>query len=204
MSKSGWYALVAVLIAGFVWTSVQIKRSELEGNSLFGPAKGTMTVPTETPQSGHKAPDFTLKSLQNSEVSLADFKGQVVLLDFFATWCPPCRAAIPMLGELEAKYGDKGLKVISIDQGESQSVAADFAREMRYKALMLLDEDGSVGERYQVRGLPTFVIINQKGKESARQVGFAPYAIDDLEGQICKLLGVKFTPRHGRSRNERH
>ena len=204
MSKSGWYAIVGVLVAAFVWTSIQVKRQELNGSTLFGSAKGTMTVTNETPLSGRKAPDFTLKSLQGSEVSLADFKGQVVLIDFFATWCPPCRAAMPMLGELEAKYGNKGLKVISIDREETQGLVDDFAKEMQYKALVLLDEDGSVAEQYKVKGLPTLVIIDQRGKVSSYQMGFAPYAMDELEGKICKLLGIKFTPRYGRSRYERH
>lgn len=204
MGKWGWYAIVGVLVAGFVWTSIQVKRSELEGGTLFGSPQATMKVSSDAPLTGHKAPEFALKSLQGSQVSLADFKGQVVLLDFFSTWCPPCRAAVPMLQEFETKYKDKGLKVISIDQGESQSLVGAYAKETRYSALMLIDEDGSVSERYKVTGLPTFVVIDQKGKVAAYQMGFAPYAMDDLEGRICKLLGVKFTPRYGRSQHERH
>ena len=198
------YVLVGVLVAGFVWTSIQVKRSELEGNTLFGSSQNTIKVSSDAPLTGHKAPDFALKSLKGSQVSLADFKGKVVLLDFFSTWCPPCRAAVPVLQDLEAKYKDKGLEVISIDEQESQSLVRDYAKEMRYTALMLLDEDGSAGDKYKVNGLPTFVIIDQKGKVAAYQTGFAPYAMDDIEGRICKLLGIQFTPRYGRSHKERH
>jgi len=198
------YAIVGVLIAGFVWTSIQVKRQELEGSTLFGPAKNRINVARETPLTGRKAPAFTLKSLKGEQVSLSDFKGQVVLIDFFATWCPPCRAVTPILRELETKYKDKGLTVISIDQGEPREMAADYAKEMGYTALMLVDEDGSVSERYKVTGLPTLVIIDQNGKVSSYQVGFAPQAMDKLEGQICKLLGIKFEPQYQGGPHVRH
>lgn len=204
MGVAGKYAIVGVLVAAFVFTSVHIKRSELEGNTIFGTRRGGVGRPDKSPMSGRKAPEFSLTSLQGKQVSLADFNGQVVLLDFWASWCPPCRASMPLLGGLDAKYRDKGLKVISINERDTPALAEGVVKEMKYKALVLLDEDGSVADRYQIEYLPTLILIDQKGKVVWLKAGFAPYEAEPLERRICDLLRVKYTHGFGGGPSERN
>lgn len=142
---------------------------------------------------GKKAPDFTLKSLNGTPVSLSEYKGKnVVLLDFWASWCPPCRAAMPTLDRLSTQYGSKGLKIISINQQESADKASFFVKDLGYRQPVLLDADGSVCEQYGVTVLPTFVLIDKEGKVATVHTG-ALFG-SDLEGDICKELGIKYKP----------
>src|SRR5665647_2132327 len=144
--KGSTYAVVAILLIAFVWVSYQVKRSEMAGQGSVG---GRMnTSPAKSGLISRQAPDFTLASVDGKKVSLAEFRNKnVVLLDFWATWCPPCRAAMPELAELDSKYGGKGLKVISINQGEDAATVAKFVKETGYKPLVLLD-DGPTGDKY--------------------------------------------------------
>ena len=192
MGSAGKYAIVAVLVAAFVGVSVQIKRSELEGGTLvFGHGK-IETTTSDTHMTGRKAPDFSLKSLGGDEVSLADFKGQVVLLEIWASSNPSSRPAMIITSALEAKYKDQGLKVMSINQRETPAVAEAFAKEMRFTSPVLLDEDGSVGERYKASRLPTVILIDKAGKVALYNAEFAPYVAEPLERKICELLGVEY------------
>ena len=173
--KNGIYAFVALLVIVLIWVIYQAKRPGISSSAGDPNAK--------------KAPDFTLQSLDGNSVSLKQFEGKnVVLLDFWATWCPPCRAAMPELAALEAKYESRGLKVISVNQGEDKTTVQNFVRETGYKPLVLLDP-GSVGNMYGVRGIPTFVLVDKAGKLRHSQSGFAPGMGDDLGRRIEELLG---------------
>jgi len=190
MGKPGVYAALAVLIAAFGFTTYMVKRSEMT-QPLAGPQQGSPSSPGLT---GHKSPDFTLASVDGKKVSLAEFNGKsVVLLDFWATWCPPCRAAMPGLAELDDKYGSKGLKVISINQGEDAATVSRFVKETGYKPLVLLD-DGPTGKEYRVRAIPTLVLVDKTGKVAAVHEGYSPVTHSQLEEKICKLLGLKYVP----------
>ena len=120
-----------------------------------------------------EAPDFTLKDLDNKEVTLSDYKGKVVFIDFWATWCPPCRMSIPAVEELYEKFKDEDVVVFGINMESDPDKVRSFAEEndMQYKILM---RDQKVGRYYGVRGIPAFYIINQEGKVSDKYVGFDP------------------------------
>ena len=205
MKQKGYlYAAVALLVAAFVWTSYQVKRSEM-GVSGSGARRDSQSPAAGL--TGRKAPGLTLVSPGGKKVSLAEFEGKnVVLLDFWATWCPPCRAAMPRLAELEAKYGSKGLKVISINQGEDGPTVSSFVKETEYKPLVLLD-DGTAGDKYRVKAIPTIVIVDKTGKIRSVHEGYSPMLHRELEKETCKLLGLKYTPEtgvKGVGRYERH
>jgi peroxiredoxin len=192
MGKSVKYAIVGVLVAGFVFTSVQVKRSELKGGTLVIGHGKIETTTSDTHMTGRMAPDFSLKTLGGDEVSLADFKGQTVLLEIWASSNPASRPAMIITSALEAKYKDKGLKVMSINQKETPAVAKAFAKEMRFTSPVLLDEDGSVSERYKASRLPTLILIDKTGKVAMYNAEFAPYAAELVERKICELLGVEY------------
>ena len=143
---------------------------------------------------GSKAPDFTLKNLNGEDVSLSDYEGSVLIIDFWATWCPPCRMEIPHFNELYAEYKDKGLEVlgVSLDRG-GKSVVTDFMKstEINYTVLM---GNNSVSADYQKfvhpdeqNAIPYTFIIDKEGQIAEIFVGYRPKA--DFESVIVKLLG---------------
>jgi peroxiredoxin len=109
------------------------------------------------------APDFTLQDLSGKKVHLADLKGRVVLLEFWATWCPPCRAEIPAMERLHAQYGSKGLTVLAIalDEGGWDGVKA-FAAERKISYTVLRGSD-DVSSKYMVRLIPSTFLIDKEG-----------------------------------------
>ena len=118
------------------------------------------------------APDFTLLDLAGQPVSLSSFQGKkAVLIDFWATWCGPCRAAMPDLQELSDKFKDHGLEVVTIDEGESVAQVRHFMERKKYSLQVLLDHDGVVGDKYGVRGIPTSVLIDKNGIVQSIAIG---------------------------------
>jgi len=133
------------------------------------------------------APDFELQTLAGRVVRLSDFRGQALVLNFWATWCTPCRVETRWLSDFSARYKDKGLEVvgISLDDGNPQ-VVADFAREMKVNYLVLLGNQ-QVGDAYGgTRFLPQTFFITPEGKISATSVGIKTK--DDFENSIRQLL----------------
>ena len=134
----------------------------------------------------HFAPEFTLMDLEGNEVSLASTAGRVRLIDFWATWCPPCRDEIPMLNELAEAYGDDGLTILAISD-ESSEVLGKFAEkyEVRYTNLVGTER---VSEQYVVLGLPTAFLIDGDGKIVESFLGPKPRKV--LEARIRELLDL--------------
>jgi peroxiredoxin len=118
------------------------------------------------------APDFTLQDLTGQPVTLSSFQGKkVVLIDFWATWCGPCKAAMPGLQDLSEKLKDRGLEVVTIDQGESVDQVRYFIERRKYSFQVLLDRDHEVGDQYGVRAIPTSVLVDKNGIVQSITVG---------------------------------
>jgi peroxiredoxin len=121
---------------------------------------------------GNQARDFTLESLDGSQVSLADYRGQVVLINFWATWCAPCRAEIPDLQEAyEARQSD-GFVVLGVNVEESRSAVEPFVTEFDMTYPVLFDETGDILKLYRAIGLPMSLLVDQDGVIRARHVGY--------------------------------
>lgn len=140
---------------------------------------------TEAPVAGYLAPGFTLTSTMGEEVSLADYQGKPVVLNFWATWCPPCRAEIPHFQDAAQKYNGQAV-IIGIDQGELQSQVTDFANQFGVTYPMLLDPSNDVNRQYQVRALPTTIFIDANGVVREVFTGIINGAV--LEERIERLL----------------
>lgn len=116
---------------------------------------------------GTKAPNFTLPTLDGKKITLSkNFaeSGKVVILDIWATWCPPCRAEIPFLISLNKEYADKGLKIIGVAIDEDKKVVETFAKNQKINYTIALDPQAQkVGRSYGVRGIPVTYIIDKKG-----------------------------------------
>lgn len=132
------------------------------------------------------APDFTLRDLKGNQVSLSDFRGQPVVLNFWATWCAPCRAEIPHLEALYTKYKDQGLVVLGLNTETDYMKVKHFA-EPQISYTVLLDA-GPQSEGYDVRGIPYTYYIDREGIIRDSSVGFGPGDEVRLEEKMKKLL----------------
>jgi peroxiredoxin len=138
-------------------------------------------------ETAKRAPDFSATDLEGKKVSLSDFRGKVVLLDFWATRCPPCRQEIPELQKIFDEYKDKGLVVIGASS-ESSGKVRQFKQKMGM-SYPLLKVTTKIFSAYQVRFIPTTYIIDKKGYIQHREVGFAPgRGIEERFRSIIKKL----------------
>jgi thiol-disulfide isomerase/thioredoxin len=121
---------------------------------------------------GKPAPDFKLTSLDGSTVALADLKGSVVVLDFWATWCGPCVASLPHIDQLNTDLSEKGLKVFAVNQGEPKLDVKKFIVTKKLSLPVLLDSDSGVGKKYLANAIPETVIVGKDGVVKKVFVGF--------------------------------
>jgi thiol-disulfide isomerase/thioredoxin len=134
------------------------------------------------------AKDFTLQDLSGKSFTLSSLRGKIVLLDFWTTWCPPCRASSPFLQELQFLYGSKGLVVLGVNQGEPLDKVKNYVTEKGLTYRIVLDPSQSVSELYRVEGFPTFVLIGADGKILWRQEGYAPSSQGEFKKAIEKAI----------------
>jgi len=164
--------VVAVVVAIMLYASVKT------------PGSGVVAGGSET-----IAPDFELKDLNGKSVRLSDYRGKAVVLNFWATWCPPCKHEIPWFIDLQNKYGSQGLQIIgvSMDEGGVETVAP-FARQMGINYAVLLG-NSKVGDLYGgVRGLPTTFYIGRDGKVTEYVPGLISHY--DVEQNIKAALAT--------------
>lgn len=136
------------------------------------------TIPTMTEVKPYDAPDFTLNNLDGVPVSLDDFKGKIVLVNFWATWCEPCKEETPALQAVYEKLKDQGLVIVGVDlynAERSQNVGIQEVRQFanRYGVTypIVLDESGGVGQAYAIHPIPTSYFIDQQGKVRYLKIG---------------------------------
>lgn len=147
-----------------------------------------VTIADAAPRRGQAAPAFKAFSITGQPISNDGLKGSVVILDFWATWCPPCRESIPFLSALHRKYAKQGLQIIgmSVDDGGEREVKA-FADEKRIPYPVVLTS-AKIQADYGVRALPVLYIIDQNGIVKEQIMGFAPGADRVIENLVKKQL----------------
>ncbi|WP_100404853.1 TlpA disulfide reductase family protein [Bacillus solitudinis] len=135
-------------------------------------------------QVGNEAAPFQLKTLRGKEVSLSDFIGQPVVINFFATWCGPCQEEMPIIVEMEKRLSAKGVAFLAVNmtsQEENKKEIQPFLNHFRAPFDVLLDEEGDVMEQYQMIGIPTTIVIDEKGVIIQRINGGLTYGVmEDL------------------------
>ena len=141
---------------------------------------------TAAPVVGYPAPDFTLTDLDGNAVRLSDFRGKVVFLNFWATWCPPCRAEMPEMEELHQEYQDKDVVIIGVDLGEFRSSVKSFVEENGYSWTFVIDSTGEVARDYMVTGIPSSFSIDEDGIIRALQVGAMSKAV--MEARLAEAM----------------
>jgi peroxiredoxin len=140
---------------------------------------------------GKPAPAFTLKTLDGKSVSLADLKGHAVVLDFFATWCGPCREGLPHIDKIAKDRAADGAKIFAIDLQEDAAQVQPFAQQLNLTLPVLLDSDGAVAGNYHAEAIPETVIIDKNGTVQKVIVGLVPDEEKVVNDEIDSALKAK-------------
>lgn len=133
----------------------------------------------------------TVSAESGKPLDLTAYKGKVVLVDFWASWCAPCRKSFPWLNEMENKYGSKGLVILGVNVDENSEDAQRFLKENPAIFKLVYDPKGQHASFYDLPGMPTTLIFNRQGKLVHRHAGFLTANINEYEQQIIKSLAVK-------------
>ncbi len=135
-----------------------------------------------------KAPDFTLKSRSGKNIRLSDFRGSVVLLNFWASWCGPCRQEMPILNAMHKRYKKLGFAVVGVNVEQDNRKAKNYLKDVKVSFPILYDTASSVSKLYKVAAMPTTVIIDRNGNMRYLHLGYKPGYEKDYKKQVKKLL----------------
>lgn len=174
-----WFALlIGVVLFGFggIWAS-SIPPGESTGGLIPAPRQGFL------------APDFSVETADGGYSSIQDYRGSVVILNLWASWCPPCRAEMPALQSIHDTYQAKGVIVVGVNMTYQDNVSAaiSFTEEYGITFPILLDRTGLVGNLYHMRALPTTFLIDRQGVIQEVVVG-GPLSEITLQSMIQELL----------------
>ena len=136
-------------------------------------------------------PDFTLPNFDSKKISLKDFRGKLVFLNFWATWCVPCREEMPAMEKLYQEFKEKNFVVLAVNVKDRKQDAVNFAKELKLSYPIVIDPDAQVGLLYGAWGLPTTYLIGPKGEGLARAWGPAEWYSPTARNLIKDLLDGK-------------
>jgi peroxiredoxin len=178
------FALLAFVAFGFLGqVFFQAKRSAPLGGPDFSEKlaieKSDKVIP---------APDFTLEDISGKRVRLRDFKGKAVFLNFWATWCVPCRHEMPLMQKLHEEFKDRGLEVVAVNFREDKPAVEKFFAEIGLTFTSLLDSDGAVSEQYGAWSLPLSYFINRRGGFVGKAIGERNWNSPEAKAFFTELL----------------
>lgn len=177
--KRFWYGLMAVaLVLGGLWIGAsRVPQSSAATASAEGQS---------APRTGFMAPDFGLTTLEGETVQLSELRGQPVLINFWASWCGPCRVEMPHIQAAFETHRERGLVVLAVNQLEPAPPIANFVDQFGLTFPVPLDSDGQVSRTYQVRGLPTTFFVDAEGV--IRDTFTGPMSAGLLESKLNLIL----------------
>ena len=169
---------IGILVLAAAWIVVSADKN---GASTAG------LIPA--PQAGFLAPGFTLETIEGESITLSDLRGQVVLVNFWATWCPPCKAEMPAFEQTYKDYTDEGFVILAVNAIQQDSVEAidSFRAANGLTFPILLDTNGDINRAYQVRSLPTSFFVGKDGIISEVVIG-GPMAEALIRSRIEELI----------------
>jgi peroxiredoxin len=137
-------------------------------------ALGIPTLAVAAANPGAPAPDFTLAARDGGKVSLAELKGQVVMINFWATWCGPCRQEMPLFAQLQSKYEPLGFTLLAVNVEPDSAAAVNWLKGMPITFPVLFDTDSAVAGRFGVEGMPSTVFVDRQGQVRYVHRGYKP------------------------------
>jgi len=145
-----------------------------------------------------EAPDFMLHDISENIKELDDYKGKPVIINFWATWCPPCRAELPSMNRAWKKLKDEGIEMIAVNIGEDAETISDFTKQYPIDFTILLDESSEELENWSIRGLPTTFILDPEGHVIYRAVGGRKWDDEKLLDQVRALRAKPRTTKRNK------
>jgi peroxiredoxin len=171
--------LLASLAAPAAFAAGEVTAEEYKALGLAALKEGTRSI------------DFTLSDLSGKKVSLSSFKGKLVFLNFWATWCPPCRGEMPSMERLYQKLKGQGLAILAVDLQEDAKSVQKFVAEHKLTFPILLDTDGKVGATYGARSIPTTYIIGRDGSALGGTIGGREWDSPEMIAFFTRLLQAR-------------
>ncbi|MBU3160854.1 TlpA family protein disulfide reductase [Clostridium frigoris] len=186
--------ILAIVVGGSIYTLNNYNTSNSKYNSSVGSTyknsttqNNTSIQPIETTPNATKtkAIDFKLKDLNGKELSLSDLKGKKVFLNFWATWCPPCKAEMPEIEKLYQETKNSNLVIVAVEIGEPLSTVKPFIDSNKYNFKVLIDPDQKVAAQYNITSIPTSYFIDVDGNIISKNIG--GMNIDQMKAYIITL-----------------
>ena len=182
-----------------IWNARLHQRMMLKAIALFLLLAVSAAGAVDLPPLGHTmnpvspplaAPDFKLPDMDGESHALSDFRGKVVMLNFWATWCPPCRREMPSMQRLYEKFNERGLVVVAVNQFEDPDLVFEFTGRLSLEPTfpILFDRESRVSEQFKVKGLPTTYLLDKQGKIRYRAIGGREFDHPEVEALIEGLL----------------
>ena len=165
------FLLMTVALCWYGWISAQV-----------APAQTLTELPKKPP-----APAFSLEDIDGREYKLSDYSGKVVIVNFWATWCPPCREEMPSMQRAWKQLEAEGIVMLGIDVGEDEHTVFSFGADYGLEFPLLLDQDSGVTNKWPVVGLPTTFIVDPEGKIVYQAIGGREWDAPELLAQIRAL-----------------
>lgn len=183
--------VAAILIVLLILDLTVLKDDGLMNKLSQGEKYEKAADPQELPVGlnvGERAPDFTVKDLDGKPISLSDFKGKRVLLNFWASWCPPCRAEMPYMERIYQDYKDDGIAIVAVNMLTTEKKiedVVDFVNNYELTFPIPLDEEGELGTTYEIMAYPTSYFIDSDGVIRSKMTG----TMDEeyIENELLKL-----------------
>jgi len=188
MKRRGGFPGPSFLLAAVIPLALFLLQSCAKKESPSAPVAVTGSVPTPeqdraladvlkksgfaVPEKPFPSDDFTLASLDGSQTSLSSYKGKVVFLSFWATWCGPCKQELPSIQALYEKLSSRGFVVVAVDLGEEKAKVSQFVKANKLTFPVLLDQKVAVGGTYGANSIPTNYLLDRSGRVLARIVGY--------------------------------
>ena len=140
---------------------------------------------------GEKAPAFALPTANGDTVALESLRGRVVYVDFWASWCGPCRRSFPWMNEMQQRYGARGLTIVGVNVDKRRPDAERFLHDTPAAFAVVFDEAGTTPAAYEVKGMPSSYLIDARGNVAAVEVGFLEGNKEALEERLRALLAAR-------------
>jgi peroxiredoxin len=158
-------------------------------NLTFGAGRRDKSLPEGVIKIGAPAPNFTLQDLEGRSISLQSLRGKVVILTFWATWCPACRTELPSLDALNRRLARRGAVVLGINGGEPIARVKSFMAKGNLDFPVVMDESGDIHDLYQVRQYPTTFVIDRQGRLVDRHIGLRDWNAPEHFQALRTLIG---------------
>ncbi len=150
----------------------------------------SLALPAWALDAGSTAPEMTLPGLKDI-VSLSQYKGKVVYLDFWASWCGPCKQSFPFMNQMQAKYGAQGLQVVAVNLDANRADADAFLAEVPAQFTVAMDAKGETARRFEVKAMPSSVLVGRDGKVLVVHKGFRADDKQELEQRIAAAVAAR-------------